>query len=189
MHETPPPTLHSPRLVLRAFVQDDAPAVQLHVSKREVADTTLNIPHPYPEGGAANWIPRVIAEWHDGKSLTLAITQKSDEALVGCIAVRLTPRHFRAEIGYWVALEQWNKGIATEAAETMVRFAFNELDVHRMEARYAVRNIASARVMQKIGMRFEGVEREVVWKDGTPMDLGVYAILKSDAPASTTISE
>src|SRR3954469_652364 len=109
------PTLTTARLDLRPFVPDDAFDVERLAGMREIADTTLNIPHPYPHGGAAEWIRLHAPAWTEGTSATFAIIGQKMGALVGTISLIIKREHQRAELGYWIAPDCWNRGYATEA--------------------------------------------------------------------------
>ena len=93
----------------------------------------------------------------------------------------MEPPHRRAELGYWVARPFWNQGYASEGARALVRFGFAELGLHRVSAHHYSRNPASGKVMQKIGMRFEGLLRQHVFKWGVFEDIEMYGILAGDA--------
>lgn len=173
------PVLKTPRLVLRPFAAGDAAVVQRLAGAREVALTTQNIPHPYEDGVAEAWIATHGPAWEEGRFLTLAITSDRD-GLVGAVSLHLTPAHRRGELGYWVGLPFWNRGYATEAAAALVDFGFRQLGLNRVQARYMTRNPASARVMEKLGMKLEGIQRQYMLVRGEFEDLGMYAILRSD---------
>ena len=174
------PTLTTARLTLRPFVAVDAFDVERLAGRREIADTTLNIPHPYPHGGAAEWIRLHGPAWIDGTSVTFAIVGNKTTALVGAISLMIKREHQRAELGYWIALDCWNRGYATEASEKLIDFGFDVLRLHRIEARHFLRNPASGRVMQKVGMKEEGVERDYVLKWNRFESLAVYSILEPE---------
>ncbi|MFL5638558.1 MAG: GNAT family N-acetyltransferase [Gemmatimonadaceae bacterium] len=174
------PTLTTERLILRPFVDHDAFDVERLAGMREIADTTLNIPHPYPHGGAAEWIRIQAPAWTDGTSATFAIVGKKTGALVGAMSLMIKREHRRAELGYWIALDCWNRGYATEAAERTIDFGFETLGLHRIEARHFVRNPASGRVMLKLGMQQEGVERDWAIKWNRFETLAVYSILEPE---------
>jgi len=174
------PTLFTERLTLRPFVADDAFDVERLAGIREIADTTLNIPHPYPHGGAAEWIRLHGPAWIDGSSATFAILGRKTGALVGAISLMIKREHRRAELGYWIALDCWNRGYATEASRRLIDFGFEFLDLHRIEARHFLRNPASGRVMEKLGMQQEGVERDQVIKSDRFESLAVYSILEPE---------
>lgn len=174
------PTLETDRLVLRPFVADDAFDVERLAGMREIADTTLNIPHPYPHGGAAAWIGTHQTAWNDGTNATFAIINKESGKLVGVISLMIKPEHRRAELGYWIAVDSWNAGYATEASRCVIDFGFEQLKLHRIEARHFLRNPASGRVMKKLGMQQEGVERDWALKWDRFESLAVYSILEPE---------
>jgi ribosomal-protein-alanine N-acetyltransferase len=171
------PVLVTDRLVLRPFEPGDASMVQRLVGVREVADTTLNIPHPYPDGAAEAWIASHLPSWVDGAGVTYAITRKSDGGLLGAIGLVIAREHARAELGYWIAVDDWNRGYCTEAGRAVLAFAFDTLQLNRVHAAHYVRNPASGQVMQKLGMTFEGIQREAVRKTGHFEDVALHAIL------------
>lgn len=173
------PTLPTGRLLLRGFTPADAPRVRELAGSREVASTTLNVPHPYEEGMAEAWIRGHAADWEERKRLSLAATTGSD-GLVGCVGLGLEPEHGRAEIGYWIGEPYWNLGYATEAAGAVLAYAFGELGLHRVVARHLARNPASGQVLRKLGMVHEGIQREHVRKWGRFEDLECYGILEHE---------
>ncbi|HYR10620.1 MAG TPA: GNAT family N-acetyltransferase [Longimicrobium sp.] len=173
------PTLRTERLLLRAFTLADAPRVQELAGAREVAATTLTIPHPYEDGMAEAWIQGHAAAWEAGKRLSLAVTSQAD-GLVGVVGLSLQPAHRHAEIGYWIGVPYWNRGFATEAAGAVLAYGFGELGLHRIVARYFARNPASGGVLRKLGMRHEGTLREHVWRWDRFEDLECCAILEDE---------
>jgi RimJ/RimL family protein N-acetyltransferase len=174
------PILQTERLILRPFDADDAGEVHGIVSDRDIAFNTAHIPHPYPDGMAAEWIERVMTRWHTGESAVFAATLRGDGRIVAAVGLEIEPQHRRAELGYWVARQYWNRGIASEAARAVVRFGFGELGLHRVSAHHYARNPASGKVMQKIGMIREGRLRQHVLKWGVFEDIEVYGILADE---------
>lgn len=166
--------------MLRPFGFDDALAVQVLAGAREVADTTLHIPHPYPTGAAEQWIATHPATWETGTGVTYAITDAGTGVLMGAVGLTINPPHARGELGYWLGVPYWNRGYCTEAARAVVELGFAQLGLHRIQARYLTRNPASGRVMQKLGMRSEGVNRGAIRKHDRFEDLAVYAILADE---------
>lgn len=174
------PSLTSERLVLRPFVAGDAPDVTRYLSDAAVARQTLTIPHPYPEAAAEEFISRHAADWTSGKRAVWAITMRDEGTLVGAVGLHFALVHHKAEVGYWIGVPAWGKGIATEAVKRVIAFGFDELGLHRMDAQHYVENPASGRVMLKAGMRYEGRLRGVVFRDGIPRDDELYAIIRTD---------
>lgn len=175
------PSLTTGRLLLRPFVRADARDVERLAGAWEVAETTLNVPHPYPTNSASAWIDSHAPAWQSGTRLTLAICPREGPgAIVGAIALGITPEHARAELGYWIGTAFWNRGYATEAARAIVDFGFATLSLNRIQAQHFVRNGASGRVMEKIGMRKEGVRRQAYRRFGRFEDVALYAILAAE---------
>jgi ribosomal-protein-alanine N-acetyltransferase len=176
----PVPTLETERLILRAFTLADAGRVQQLAGAFEVADTTGHIPHPYPDGAAEDWIGGQDADFENGDSATFAITLRDTGALVGAIGLTIHSHSQRAEMGYWLGVRYWGRGYMTEAAHSVLEFAFETLHLNRVYASYFLRNPASGRVMQKAGMKYEGTLREHFARWEKPEDLIYCGILKSE---------
>jgi RimJ/RimL family protein N-acetyltransferase len=174
------PRLETKRLVLRAFKPSDACDVQRLAGDPAISDTTLNIPHPYEDGMAEEWISTHRPDFEAGKSVTLAITLRDTGQVVGAISLHMAPRFDRAELGYWVGKPFWNKGYCTEAALALLRYGFETLGLNRIHAHYFSGNPSSGIVMKKIGMSQEGILRQHVKKAGRYVDLVNYAILRGD---------
>ena len=175
------PTLKTERLLLRPFELTDAASVQLLASAAEVAATTLELPHPYPEGAAEAWIATHVEAAMQGTGYTWAIVRSAGGVLLGAISLGIRAKHARGSLGYWLGLPYWNQGYMTEAARRVVTFGFEELRLHRIEASCFPRNVGSARVMQKAGLRYEGTLRGDVRKGDTFEDVAQYGLLRDDA--------
>jgi [ribosomal protein S5]-alanine N-acetyltransferase len=171
------PELFTERLFLRPFTLADAPAVQVLAGAAEVAATTL-VPHPYPEEAAEAWIASHGELAARGERIDWAIERRADRTLLGVVGLGLVAPHRRGAIGYWLGTPFWNQGYATESARRVVAFGFAELGLHRIEGPFFSRNAASARVLEKIGMRYEGTLRGHVLRGDTFEDVAVYAILR-----------
>jgi RimJ/RimL family protein N-acetyltransferase len=174
------PTIDTPRLRLRPFTLDDAPALVRICADREVAATTLTLPHPYQWSDATNWIPKHAAEFDEDKAMTLAITMRDVGIVIGNISLRVCRLHQRAEIGYLIGRAYWGRGYCTEAARATVAYGFNELGLHRIYANHFGSNPASGRVMRKIGMKPEGARRQHYFKWGEFVDSVEYGILRHE---------
>lgn len=174
------PTLTTTRLSLRPYALDDAPAVQRIVSDRNVAATTLSIPHPYPEDGALEWLKSIEPKWTDGSGAVFAITLVRTGEVIGTIDLRTKPEHRHAELGYIIARPHWGNGYVTEAASAMLRFGFESLDLNRIFAHHMTNNGASGTVMRKIGMRYEGTMRQHIIKWGEARDIAFYGITREE---------
>jgi 8-oxo-dGTP diphosphatase len=138
------------RLILRPPVEADAEAIERYVSDPGVALPTANIPHPYPTGGAREWMRA------EGEVKLVAI-RREDGALIGSIG--LTPRgDGTAELGYWIGKPFWGQGYATEAARGVIAHGFARLGLRAIEAGVRPGNAASIRVQEKTGLAFHREE-------------------------------
>ncbi len=174
------PELLTERLLLRPFTLADAPEVQHLAGDQAIASTTLNIPHPYEDGMAEEWISTHQERFERGELADFAIVRREDSALIGAIGLAMHPEHESAELGYWVGKPYWGQGYCTEAAKAVLEYGFNVLRLNRIYAHYMARNPASGRVMEKIGMKYEGHLRQHVRKWGEFEDLKLYSILKHE---------
>lgn len=175
------PTLHTDRLLLRPFTSADAKDVQRLAGDKAIADTTLNIPHPYLDGVAEEWIATHQSGFEARKVVNFAVVSRDTGELFGCASlINLSARYERAELGYWIGRPYWNKGYCTEAARAVVEYGFSVLELRRIYARFLKRNPASGRVMEKIGMLREGCLREHAKKQEQFEDIVLYGVLKSE---------
>ena len=179
----PQPTLETPRLLLRPLILADAADVQRLAGVWEVADTTLNIPHPYEDGLAAAWIAALADQYARREQVVFAITARPDGHLLGAIGLVLRRAYDRAELGYWIGRPFWGRGYATEAATAVLRYGFASLALHRIHACHFARNSASGQVLQKVGMKQEGVSRQHVKRWNRYEDLVQYGILREEYDA------
>lgn len=174
------PSFNTLHLLLRPFRLSDAARVQLLAGDELIAATTLNIPHPYPDGLAKEWISTHEDDFIQKKSLILAICLQEDEKLIGAVGLTLNAIHQHAELGYWIGSPYWNHGYCTEACAALMSFGFEHLNLNRIFAQYFLGNDASVKVMQKLGMKYEGHLRQHVKHGQRFVDLIVYGILKED---------
>ena len=149
------PSFVTPRLILRPFTEADANRVQQLAGDARIADVTANMPHPYPDGLAETWISSHSEKWARGEHAAFAITLKESGLLVGCISLMNITRQ-EAEVGYWVGVDYWSNGYATEACEAVVRFGSGEMELNRVHAHHLSRNPASGRVLVKAGFVHTG---------------------------------
>jgi [ribosomal protein S5]-alanine N-acetyltransferase len=173
--------LETTRLILRPLSLEDAPSLQGMASVREIADTMISIPHPYPDGEAERYIRRQISELEAGHSLSFVIERKSEKIFSGIIEIRSIEReHSQAELSFWLVTEVWGQGYMSEALKPLLRFGFENLDLNRLYAYHMVRNLGSSKVLQKNGFTQEGVLRQRVRKWGVFEDVKIWAILRRD---------
>jgi ribosomal-protein-alanine N-acetyltransferase len=175
--------LQTERLTLRGYMLSDIPAMLPLISAREVAATTLRIPHPYTEAYAQDFIATAQKDIASGNCLRVAIVLRESAIFCGGIGLMIEPDHARAELGYWIGVPYWGNGYATEAARAVVNYGFGSLGLQRIFASHVTHNAASGGVLRKIGMRYEGKMRAHILKWGKFQDLEMYGMLASDAKA------
>jgi RimJ/RimL family protein N-acetyltransferase len=171
------PVLETQRLELRAFTQSDAPVVAQLCGAWEIAETTASIPHPYEQSMAEAWIESHRPAFERGDSVAFAITRVRDARLVGAVDIHINKSNRMGEIGYWIGVRYWNRGYATEAVQAVIDYGFNHLGLNRIHARHMTNNPASGRVLQKAGMRLEGILRQSIFRWDSFEDAAMYSIL------------
>jgi len=180
---SPIPELTTERLTLGALHDEDAAELERLAGAREIADTTISIPHPYTRMDAERFIAHQREAGARGDEVIFAIRQAGG-SLVGCVSLREIDRvHLQAELGYWIGVPYWGRGFATEASRAVVRFGLETLGLNRLYAHHMARNPVSGRVLERIGMRREGVLRRRVRKWGRFEDVVIYALLREEAPS------
>jgi RimJ/RimL family protein N-acetyltransferase len=148
---------------------------------REVADTTVSIPHPYDLDHALAWIGQQRREAVRGRATNFAIRLLPDGPLIGSAGLRdIDPEHLQAELGFWIGREWWGKGYAREAAAAVVQFGFDSLGLNRIYGHHMARNPAAGKVLSASGMQQEGVLRQRVRKWGVYEDVVLYGIIRDD---------
>jgi RimJ/RimL family protein N-acetyltransferase len=177
---TAPRELRTARLLLRSFENEDIPAIVRLAGAKQIAATTLMIPHPYAEDDARNFLAKANEDFTEGLSAIFAISILPGHELCGAVGLHIADSHKRAELGYWIGIPYWGRGFATEAAGAAVAFGFETLGLHRIYAHHFSENTASQRVLEKIGMRHEGRSREHVQKWDRFIDVENYGILAEE---------
>ncbi|WP_446216262.1 GNAT family N-acetyltransferase [Micromonospora sp. IBHARD004] len=184
----PTPTLQTARLRLRPFNDADANALfALHSSA-----------YVLRYWDAPPWSERVRAERfimacrqmaEEGTGTRLAMDRVSDGAFIGwCSLTRWNPDYRSASMGYCLDDAAWGHGYATEAAHALLKWAFDTLDLNRVQAETDTRNAASARVLEKLGFVREGTLREDCVVNGEVSDSWVYGLIRREwRPSSEAV--
>jgi RimJ/RimL family protein N-acetyltransferase len=176
----PPPTLHTARLRLRPFTSQDADALfALHSSAHVLR--YWDAP-PWTERARADRFIAACGQMaEDGSGVRLAIDRASDGAFIGwCGLTRWNRDHRSASMGYCLHDGAWGNGYATEAARALLKWAFQTLELNRVQAETDTRNAASARVLEKLGFVREGTLREDCVVNGEVSDSWVYGLLRRE---------
>lgn len=181
------PVLETDRLVIRPLTLDDVPAVFEACRDPRLTEHTLFETHRTPDDTVGFVRDFALPRYADGIPEPLGIAWKhAPDWVIGCTGGRPTPTSDGAyEIGYWIAVPEWGKGVATEAVGGLIRFLFADTSTHRLQACTYPANAASERVLTKLGFRYEGTLRQVVFRRGRHHDTKLFSLLRSDRPPST----
>ena len=174
--------LRTERLVIREFRLDDEPAAHHYGSDEEVTRYLTWGPNSPTDTTA--YLKRVAREAarEPRTSFTLAVATLDDE-LIGAANLTITDAKSTGELGYVLARDQWGHGYATEVARRLIVFGFDELGLRRITATCHPDNFASARVLEKAGMRIERTIRDHLRVRGGWRDSRVFAIVAGDEAA------
>jgi [ribosomal protein S5]-alanine N-acetyltransferase len=178
----PAPSLPTDRLVLRAFEDTAADAHALFAlhSNAHVLRYWDSLPWREP-ARAEKFIAGCRQMAQEGSGARLAVERVSDGAFLGwCSLSRWNPEYRSAALGYCYGVAAWGHGYATEAARAVLAWAFRTLDLNRVQAETDTRNVASARVLEKLGFLREGTLREDCVVDGDVSDSWVYGLLRRE---------
>jgi RimJ/RimL family protein N-acetyltransferase len=181
---TAPRDLRTARLLLRSLVREDVPAFVRLAGAKEIAATTIQIPHPYAEDDARSFLAKASEDFLAGRSVSFAISVLPGDELCGAVGLHLADEHKRAELGYWIGAPFWGRGYATEAAMAAVALGFETLRLNRIYAQHFAGNTASQRVLEKIGMRHEGRSRQHIQKWNRFVDVENYGLLAEEFRSS-----
>lgn len=179
------PILETERLRMRAYRESDIAELLPLIGTREVAATTLRIAHPYTEADGRAFL--VLAQEPD--KLWLAVTLREDGRQIGGMGLRVDQQHQHAELGYWLGVPYWGKGYATEGAREMLRYGFEDLCLHRIFASHFKHNPASGNILRKLGMRYEGCQRQHLRKWDQFVDSELYGLLRDEWQLSREVRE
>ena len=175
-----PPVLETPRLILRRMLKRDSADMYEYASDPAVSAYLLWEPHE-SELYTRRYLSYLQTRYRAGDFYDWAVIWRDADKMIGtCGFTRFTLESNSAETGYVLNPRYWGIGVAPEALRAVMRFGFMELRMHRLEARYMIGNDRSRRVMEKVGMRYEGTHRDSLFVKGRYVSVGVCAILESE---------
>jgi RimJ/RimL family protein N-acetyltransferase len=158
----------------------DKAAYLEHLKAKEIYDNTLRIPFPYTEGDADEWLALMEkANQEQPQPFQWAI-RNTEDYLIGGIGFEdfAIGKDHRTEIGYWLAKPYWGGGIMTAIVPVACDFAFSNWELIKLTAHVFAFNPASARVLEKCGFVLEGYLKKHFVKDGSYVDVKMYALVK-----------
>ena len=174
-----PEQIETERLLLRRPAVADAAAIfNGYAQDSEVTRYLIWRPHNNIQETEA-FLADCAAAWADNFRFPYVITLKESGAVIGMIEIRV--HEFKADVGYVISRENWGRGIATEALRSLVDWALAQDSIYRVWAVCDLENPASARVLEKVGMKYEGVLRRHTIHPNVsdlPRDNYCYAVVK-----------
>jgi ribosomal-protein-alanine N-acetyltransferase len=177
------PELETRRLVLRKFRLEDADEVFEYASDPEVTRYTIFDFHTDKQQ-TINFLNSVLVRYGLGEPAPWAIWHKGHEKVIGgCGFSHYDREHARAEVGYAIARYYWGHGFTSEAMQAVIHFGFEQAGLNRIEARCIPAHTPSQRVMEKVGMKFESLQRQHSFFKGGYQDLTLFVLLKSEFEA------
>lgn len=173
-------TLETVRLVLRLIRENDAPALHRIMNDPEVTHNLL-FPYPLSEEQLAIWIKSSIEGFSSREKYPMVIVLRESNEVIGvCAFYRVNWEHMNAELVYWLGKQHWGKGYMTEAVRRMLVFGFEELGFERIYAGCFTRNLASRRVLEKVGFLYEGLARHEFKKGDEFLDVFHFGLTRSE---------
>lgn len=174
------PILTTERLVLRKLKPEDADDLYRYFSLDEVTEF-LDLDTFQTVEQAGELIRIWNQRFEDGQGIRWGIALKEDDRLIGtCGFHHWMKAHYKAEIGYELSPEYWRKGIMTEAIGGILAFGFRVWGLNRIEAFIDPRNVASRKLLEKLGLKEEGVLRECFFEKNRFVDAVLFAILRKE---------
>ena len=165
---------------IRKWELSDAKDLAAALSNKKVQDNLRDgLPYPYTEQDGKEFISAMLSA---DENETFAFAIMVDDKVVGSIGIfRQGNIHSQtAELGYYIAEEYWGKGIMTEAVKQICAYVFAKSDIIRIYAEPFAYNIASCRVLEKVGFQYEGTLRSNAVKNGKVIDMEMYSLLKAE---------
>ncbi len=173
-----PVELRTERLLLRPFLTSDAEDVYDYARDPEFGRYVLPMPEgTYTPADAQSLVDSGLsADWDRHPIWAIEYAGR----VIGSINVRVESTHRRASIGYGIGRVHWGNGLTTEAARAVVQWTFDTFDVDRVFATADARNLASRRVMEKLGMQHEGTLRQHRVQRDERVDEVYYGVLRDE---------
>ena len=173
--------INTERLHLNRPTENDLEDFLLHInSSEDFSKNLFNISFPFSEEQAKIWFKSCDLGYETEEAIRFAIREKGIGKLIGIIGIHINKEHHKAEIGYWLGKDFWGKGILTETLMAVIQFGFTELKLNKIFATHFLYNPASGKVMQKAGMKYEGLQKQEYFFNGEFLDVEKYFILKQD---------
>lgn len=181
MSALPCPELRDDAVSLRAWRQEDVPDLVAAFADPTIIRTAIRLPQPFTERDAEEWLAQQETRRFTGERITFAITESDvDRALGSVILSRFDWQHGQGMVGYWMHPDARGRGLARGAVLLVARWAFDTLDLARLELTTAPDNVDSQRLAERCGFVQEGTLRSHLQLPGRRRDSLLYSLLPAD---------
>ncbi len=168
------------KVKLRGFEKEDVDVAHEAMNNPEMTQY-LRMFRPFSKGEEEEWIEGTWERMQDGEAYCFAVVEKSSGDLVGSASLTdVDDVNRSAELGIWIKEEYWGKGYGTEAEKLLLKYGFEELNLHSIRGRAYESNKRSKRVMEKVGMKEVGKLRDGIYRHGEYHDIIYLDILKEE---------
>ena len=168
-------------LKIRKIRRSDAKAIAKNINDKELIKRLANpyIPYPYTLSDARSFIAHAIWGWKKGTQYVFAIEVNGE--FIGLVDLHsVDHRNKKAEVGAWIGRKYWGKGYGTEALKQILKLAFDKLKLHKVTGIAFEWNIASRRIMEKVGFKYEGTLRDDYRIGNRWHNNVIYSILRDE---------
>lgn len=166
------------RFILRTPQKSDAKDIANNINNIKIIRNLAALPFPYKLKDAHQYIGKIMRQMAKEQPTDYVMYIEIDGEVVGAVGAHKIEHGHKAEIGYWLAEKHWGKGIMTEAVKKFIDHISREFKLRRIYAYVFSYNPASMHVLEKVGMKFEGILKKGGLKDGKYVDSHLYAKVK-----------
>jgi RimJ/RimL family protein N-acetyltransferase len=172
--------LKSKNINLRKLKKTDAKFIFKYAKDPAIARFT-NVPHPYTKKMSEDFVKMTHSNIKKKEAFAFGIELKETKEIIGMISlINLNLENKNAEIGYWLGKKHWGKKTMKEAIPLILNFGFKKLKLVRIQGIVLHPNIASAKLLEKSGFKYEGTKRKASFRKKKWYDEKIYSILKSE---------
>lgn len=165
------------RVTLRRFKRQDAEQICRIINESEIRQAMVTVKYPFSETDALVFIECGNTE-HTNR---FAVSEPNQDQILGCVSLlEIDRKHLQAELSFFISTNASGKGLTTEAGRIVLKYGFASLGLNRVYALHLVSNTGSAKVLEKLGFKCEGIMRERVKKDDYFHDVKLLSLLKRE---------
>lgn len=173
--------LEGKKVKLRGFEKNDLEETHKAMNNPNMTRYLSVYFRPHSKEEEEEWIEKTWEKRQKGQEYTFAVEEKTSEELIGSVSLlSIKQKDKRAELGIWIKEDYWGKGYGTEAEELMVKYGFEELNLHSIYARAFDFNERSQKAIEKVGFKKVGKQRESLYRNGRYCDTLYYDMLKEE---------